>query len=647
MRKQLTLVLALVSTIASFAQDPEILYDFMSDGVAYKILDEYSVEISPVSREWKPSTQTGQNEYFYTGNDVEFLPTQRTVTNEVDGREYNIVGIGAYAFFGNTKIRSLLFDMSYTGFEYIGQYAFYDCQSLKVVSFPKSIKLIEESAFERCMALKYIAFGFAGEDGIFEECHITLREGAFYDDVALEGIFLNNSVSLELPATGDAFLKNSDDLYALQTYVPNPNAYEIQNLSRYHLKNYGEFGRPYLRYTGKTPELNPFFDSYVPDVIGNVVQAYPISNGNDTYNAGEEYNAFGFVNFNFGAEYDFFNLTVRLIFPFSLQPAPMTIAVSESSREYGNPNPSFEITVSGYVNGENESIFATKPFIADGSQYGTPDLPTESSAVGEYQINAFAVLSYPQNYEIRWIPGNLTITPAPLKVLVNDAARPFGEKNPQFSADFEGFKNGETKEVLLEAPQFSTDAGIDSPVGDYPIVAMGGKAENYTLSYQNGTLSILKADQHVIWSQEFDNMKVGDEVTLDATVSSGLPVEYTLYNNNNVAELNGNVIRFIGAGEVDIEVTQPGNENYNSFAMFKTAHVSSYSGVGNVTAENSPNIRIVNGEVIITDTEDSDMVCIYSISGNIIYRGTSRAIPLPDGIYIIQIGNLREKTVVW
>lgn len=107
------------------------------------------------------------------------------------------------------------------------------------------------------------------------------------------------------------------------------------------------------------------------------------------------------------------------------------------------------------------------------------------------------------------------------------------------------------------------------------------------------------------------------------------------------------MIRFIGLGSVDIEVTQPGNENYYDFAMFKTAHVTGCSGIENVTDEGGlPNIRIENGKVIITDTADSDVVRVYSLSGNTIYRGISRVIPLSSGIYIIQIGSHHQKVVI-
>ena len=80
--------------------------------------------------------------------------------------------------------------------------------------------------------------------------------------------------------------------------------------------------------------------------------------------------------------------------------------------------------------------------------------------------------------------------------------------------------------------------------------------------------------------------------------------------------------------------------------MFKTAHVDTYSGIENVTNENLPNILIENGKVIITDMTDSDVICVYSLSGNTIYRGTSHIIPLSYGIYVVQIGSHRQKVII-
>lgn len=632
-------IIALACAIISFAQEPELLYDFMSNGVAYKILDESTVEISPVSRTLQ-AYQT--SDYIYTGNDVTEFPMDSQVQNEADGQWYEIVGVGAYAFYG-AHLSSIDFHDFYSGrLEYIRDYAFQNCKNLKVVNLPVTTRWIGEGAFEGCSALKYVAMGFSGRGEINydDDLRISLGDKAFGAATGLEALYLNNNTSLTLPDFGDAFENVGD---AFQIYVPDKGWYNIQNLSRYNVSSYGQFETYSTTYCGHVPELSsPRFSSNVRGADVSVVNVY--SYDEFRYNVGSGYQGAAYVKFNYGWEYNYLGFTPRLTFTYRIEPASLSITVADSSREYGEPNPKFDISVTGYVDGEDESIFLIKPSIFNGVADWVPALPDESTPVGTYEIQAMA--SGADNYLITWKHGTLTINPAPLKVMAWDYYRPYGEKNPQFSVEYDGFKNAEDYNVLTEQPSVTTNAEIDSPVGEYPIIVSGGKAGNYILDYQDGVLTITKAYQHITWDQEFDNMAVGDEVTLNAQMSSGLPVSYTLYGNDNVAELDGNVIRFIGLGSVDIEVTQPGNENYHDFAMFKTAHVDTYSGIENVMNENLPNIRIDNGKIFITGAVESDVVCVYSLSGNTIYRGTSRIIPLSHGIYIVQIGSHRQKVVI-
>lgn len=468
MRKAFTLIIALVSTIAALAQEPELLYDFMYNGVAYKILDESTVEISPVSR----TLQTHQSsDYIYTGNDVTNFPMDSQVQNEADGQWYEVVGVGTYAFYGS-NLTIIDFSEFYSGrLEYIHECAFQNCKYLKVVNLPVTIRTIGEGAFEGCGALKYVALGFSGMPS--GEINIALADRAFGSATSLEALFLNNNTSLILPDTGDVFENTRD---AFHIYVPDKGAYNIQNLSRYYVSSYGQFDTYSTSYCGHVPELSSLnFSSNVHDADVSVVNANSYESDG---NVGS-YQGTAYVKFNFGWEYNYFAISPRLNFTYRIEPAPLSITVSDSSREYGEPNPKFDISVTGYVDGEDESIFSTKPMIVNGVADWAPALPDESTPVGTYEIQAMA--SGADNYSITWKPGTLTINPAPLKVMAFDYSRPYGEKNPQFSVEYDGFKNAEDYNVLAEQPSVTTNAELYSPVGEYPITVSGGKAENYIL----------------------------------------------------------------------------------------------------------------------------------------------------------------------
>lgn len=85
-----------------------------------------------------------------------------------------------------------------------------------------------------------------------------------------------------------------------------------------------------------------------------------------------------------------------------------------------------------------------------------------------------------------------SITGIPLTVKVNDANRPYGSENPEFSYSIKGFVNSDTESVLIEKPTITTNATIKSNAGTYSIDASGGKAAYYTFNYVPGILTIEK-----------------------------------------------------------------------------------------------------------------------------------------------------------
>ncbi len=152
---------------------------------------------------------------------------------------------------------------------------------------------------------------------------------------------------------------------------------------------------------------------------------------------------------------------------------PITVTVKSVSREYGNANPSFEFTAEG------------------GTLNGTPEINCEATAaspVGTYPI--VIKKGGVTNSNVSYINGTLTITKASLKVSVGNYERNEGEDNPAFKINYNGWKNGEDERVLTEKPTAATTATKSSPAGVYDIVVSGGKAQNYTLNYEHGKLTI-------------------------------------------------------------------------------------------------------------------------------------------------------------
>ena len=123
---------------------------------------------------------------------------------------------------------------------------------------------------------------------------------------------------------------------------------------------------------------------------------------------------------------------------------------------------------------------------------GTPSITcaaTETSPIGEYVI----VISKGTvtNNNIIFANGKLTISKAPLKITARDYTIKQGEPLPVFEADYDGFKNDETEEVMKKSPVIATVATSASKPGEYDITVSGAEAQNYEISYGNGKLTIL------------------------------------------------------------------------------------------------------------------------------------------------------------
>jgi hypothetical protein len=86
---------------------------------------------------------------------------------------------------------------------------------------------------------------------------------------------------------------------------------------------------------------------------------------------------------------------------FTVEPATLTITAKRYTREEGDPNPEFEVTVSGYRNKETDTVFTVKPVITCAA--------TKDSPVGEYDIVVSGAQA--RNYVMTYIPGKLTVVP--------------------------------------------------------------------------------------------------------------------------------------------------------------------------------------------------------------------------------------------
>lgn len=174
----------------------------------------------------------------------------------------------------------------------------------------------------------------------------------------------------------------------------------------------------------------------------------------------------------------------------TINKAILTASVANASRIYGASNPTFTINYTGFVNGDNISSLDTEPTAST--------VANATSNVGTYTITASGGADI--NYLFTYVSGTLTISKATLTAIAANTSRPYLTANPAFIINYTGFANSETSAVLDVLPTASTTALVASPVGTYPITVTGGSANNYSFTYQSGTLSVIKANPVITWN---------------------------------------------------------------------------------------------------------------------------------------------------
>jgi hypothetical protein len=88
----------------------------------------------------------------------------------------------------------------------------------------------------------------------------------------------------------------------------------------------------------------------------------------------------------------------------------------------------------------------------------------------------------------------LTVNKAALTATADNKSKLQGAANPALTVSYTGFVNGDTAAVIDVAPTASTTATTASPVGTYPISLIGGSDNNYALTLQAGTLTVIPVE---------------------------------------------------------------------------------------------------------------------------------------------------------
>ena len=158
-----------------------------------------------------------------------------------------------------------------------------------------------------------------------------------------------------------------------------------------------------------------------------------------------------------------------------INPAILTYTSEPRQRLYGDANPTFAGTVTGFVATDTESNATTgiKTFASSAVQ---------SSNVGSYSIDGSGLAANYGNYIFVQATNNanaLTINPAKLTYFSDPQQRMYGDANPTFTGTVSGFKLSDTESNATSGSKtFASPATPLSNIGQYAVNG-GGLIANY------------------------------------------------------------------------------------------------------------------------------------------------------------------------
>jgi len=167
--------------------------------------------------------------------------------------------------------------------------------------------------------------------------------------------------------------------------------------------------------------------------------------------------------------------------------ASVTATADDQSREYGAGDPTFTISYSGFILGQDETLLDSLPVAsttADGS-----------SGVGPYSIDLTG--GSDNNYDITNISGTLTITPAPVPAGSITLTAPVSLTYDGTAKEYTASSSGPSSFVILYTGRNITtynDVIPPTDVGDYTVTATVSDVNYDNAASDTADFSIAKAD---------------------------------------------------------------------------------------------------------------------------------------------------------
>ncbi len=290
------------------------------------------------------------------------------------------------------------------------------------------------------------------------------------------------------------------------------------------------------------------------------------------------------------------------------------------SKVYGDADPVFTFTATGFEAGDDESILTGGLVRAAGEDVGT------------YSINLGTLNSGP-NYTINYTGADFGITRAALNVTADAGQmKVYGDVDPTFSYSASGFQNGDDESILTGGLARVAGEDVDTYSINLGTLNAGG---NYTINYTGADFEITQAELTV--TADAGQMKVYGDV--DPTFSYSAS---GFQNGDDESILTGGLVRVAGE-DVDTYAINLGTLDAGG------NYTINYTGADFEITQATLTITADAGQTKVFGT--ADPIFLYTATGfkngdteAILTGALTRASGENIGFYAIELGSLSAGT---
>lgn len=209
--------------------------------------------------------------------------------------------------------------------------------------------------------------------------------------------------------------------------------------------------------------------------------------------------------------------------------------------------------------------------------------------VDEYTVEVTFVCSDTDNYnDFEPIVKTYTwnITPATLTVTAKDHTIAYSEVASNNGYEITGFVNNETESILKGTVTYSYNYAVGYNVGSYDIIPSGVTADNYTINFVKGTLTVEKAQidfTNVDWDKNSPYTYTGNAIKPVLSIgANNVEITYSYTQGGEAVENPINVGTYVAHAEIELN-----NDNYeiinNNVVDFEYEIVSQKVDVSTLT----------------------------------------------------------------